>query len=227
MDCKNIIDKLKLSADPANIAGMRRYAINTDNALGVSMPVIKQIARETGKNHSLALELWNTEVREARILAGLIDIASMVTESQIDCWVCDFNSWDICDSTCMHLFDKTIFANKKISQWCESECEFIKRAGFVLMASLAVHDKKAEDAIFIKFLGTIAEKSNDNRNFVKKAVNWALRQIGKRNLNLNRCAIETATAILNTDSRSAKWIASNALRELQCDKIQKRIAGKK
>jgi len=227
MSCENVIIRLKALYDPKNIEGMKRFGINSDNAYGISTPDLKSIANEIGKNHELALELWNTGIREARIIAGLIDEPSKVKEEQMDQWVNDFNSWDVCDSICMALFDRTPFVYSKINQWCEAEKEYVKRAGFVLMACLAVHDKKAKDEIFMEFLQKIIKKSDDGRNFVKKAVNWALRQIGKRNFNLNGYAIDTANKILAAGSKSGKWIASDALRELKNEKIQKRIAGKK
>ena len=202
---------------------MAKYGINTDFALGVSIPNLRKIAKEIGKNHKLALQLWNIKIHEARILARMIDEPKLVTEKQMETWINDFNSWDLCDQCCNNLFRKTKFAHQKAVEWSKREEEFQKRAGFTLMACLAVHDKSAEDKDFIKFFRLIKNESNDSRNYVKKAVNWALRQIGKRNLNLNKIVIESAKEINKMESKTAKWIAKYALRELESEKIQNRL----
>lgn len=202
---------------------MAKYGINTDFALGVSIPNLRKIAKEIGKNHKLALQLWNIKIHEARILASMIDEPKLVTEKQMETWINDFNSWDLCDQCCNNLFRKTKFAHQKAVEWSKREEEFQKRAGFTLMACLAVHDKSAEDKDFIKFFRLIKNESNDSRNYVKKAVNWALRQIGKRNLNLNKIVIESAKEINKMESKTAKWIAKYALRELESEKIQNRL----
>jgi 3-methyladenine DNA glycosylase AlkD len=202
---------------------MARFGIVTENALGVSVPNLRKIAKQAGKNHDLALELWRTGIREARILAGMVERPDAVTEKQMDSWVKDFNSWDLCDQFCGNLFDKTGFAHGKAIEWSQRDEEFVKRAGFVLMATLAVHDKQAGDSVFAAFMPFIRLGAFDERNFVKKAVNWALRQIGKRSLRLNRAAIKTAKKIKKLDSKSARWIASDALRELQSEAVQARL----
>lgn len=153
----------------------------------------------------------------------MIDEPKMVTVKQMENWVKDFDSWDLCDQCCGDLFDKTEFAYQKAMEWSKRDEEFVKRAGFVLMAKLALHDKKAEDKAFLTFLPIIKRESIDDRNFVKKAVNWALRQIGKRNVDLNIAAVETAKEIQKMDSRSAKWIAADALRELTSEAVQQRL----
>jgi len=181
------------------------------------------MAKEIGKNHLLAQRLWNSGVHEARILAGMIDPPEEVTEKQMERWVMDFDSWDVCDQVCSNLFDRTKFAHKKAMDWSKRGEEFVKRAGFVLMATLAVHDKEAGDKEFLKFFPIIKREARDERNFVKKAVNWALRQIGKRNLHLNQKASKTAKEIQGIDSKSAKWIASDAIRELTSETVQKRL----
>ncbi len=224
MTYKEIIKKLKSLANPKNVEGMARFGINTKNTLGISVYVVRSLAKKINKNHSLALELWNSGIHEARLLACFIDEPDKVTEKQMEEWVKDFDSWDICDQTCSNLFDKTPFAYKKIYQWVKREEEFVRRTGFVLMATLSVHDKKAKDKDFEKFFPLIKKYSFDERNFVKKANNWALRQIGKRNLNLNKKAIKTAKEIQKLDSKSAKWIANDALRELTSSSVQKRVA---
>jgi len=222
-ELKYIIKKLKSLSNPKNREGMTRFGINPNNTLGVSIPILRKMAKDIGKNHDLALELWDSEIHEARILAGLIDSVSLVTRKQMDSWAKDFDSWDVCDQVCMNLFDKTEFAFDKAKEWTKSKEEFVRRAGFALMASLAFHDKKAKDKEFIKFLPLIKRYSTDERNFVRKAVNWALRQIGKRNCYLNGEAIKIAKEIQRIDSRSAKWIAGDALRELSSKAVKKRI----
>lgn len=202
---------------------MARYGINPENSYGISIYVLRKLAHEIPKDHSLALKLWNSGIREARILACYIDDPKKVTQRQMEKWVKDFNSWDVCDQVCCSLFDQTKFAYHKAFEWSEKEEEFVKRAGFTMIAALSVHDKKAKDITFKKFLPIIKREAVDNRNYVKKAVNWALRNIGKRNLNLNRAAIKTAEEIKNIDSKAARWIASDALRELTSEKIQKRL----
>jgi 3-methyladenine DNA glycosylase AlkD len=220
---KEIIRTLKSLADPANVAGMARYGISVEGTLGVSVPVLRRMAKEIGRDHRLASELWKTGIHEARMLGGFIDDPALVTEKQMERWALDMDSWDICDLVCSDLFDKTPFAWKKAVQWPRRKEEFVKRAGFVLMAALSVHDKAAADRSFLRFLPIIKREARDDRNFVKKAVNWALRNIGKRNKALNRAAIRTAEAIRRIDSRGARWIAADALRELKGDAVQKRL----
>ncbi|MBL7126666.1 MAG: DNA alkylation repair protein [Dehalococcoidales bacterium] len=224
---EDIIARIKSLANPKNVEGMARFGINPTNTYGVSIPILRKMVREIGKDHELALELWETGIHEARMLACFIDRPDMVTEEQLESWVKNFDSWDVCDQCCSNLFDRTGLAYKKAVEWCGREEEFVRRAGFVLMACLAVHDKKAGDQAFIEFLPLIKTHSRDERNYVKKAVNWALRQIGKRNQNLNEVAIKTAEEIRQMDSRSARWIASDALRELTGDAVQKKLAGVK
>lgn len=223
MEYEQIIEKLKSLSDPSAVAGMKRFGISTQNALGISIPNLRKISKEMGKNHNLAKKLWGSGIHEARILACFVDEPREINEEQMENWVKDFDSWDICDQCCGNLFDKTEFAYKKAREWSLRKKEFVKRAGFVLIASLAVHDKKAKDNDFLGFLPIIRIESLDDRNFVKKAVNWALRQIGKRNVNLNEKAIETAKEILKMDSKSSRWIGSDALRELTSEAIKKRL----
>jgi 3-methyladenine DNA glycosylase AlkD len=223
-DCDEIIRHLRSLASPANVAGMARYGINPHNTLGVSMPVLRALAKQTGKNHGLALKLWQSGVHEARILACLIDDPQRVTERQMERWVADLDSWDVCDQCCSNLFDKTSYARRKAAEWSVREEEFVRRAGFVLMAALAVHDKTAKDSVFEAFLPMIKVGAIDERNLVKKAVNWALRQIGKRNKRLNTLAQATAEEIRTLNSRSARWVASAALRELTSSTVTDRLA---
>lgn len=221
--CHEILTRLKSLGNPAAAEGMARYGINTDTAYGVSIPNLRKIARNTGKNRLLAEALWASGIHEARILAGMIYPPEAITDRQMEKWVCDFNSWDLCDQCCNNLFRKAENARRKAVEWSSRDEEFVKRAGFVLMACLAVHDKKATDPELLKFLPIITREAVDGRNFVKKAVNWALRQIGKRNLSLNQAAISTANEIKAIDSVAAKWIAADAIRELDSDAVQKRL----
>lgn len=225
--CEDIIKRLKtFKVSHDTLAGMERFGINTKKAFGIPIPILRKIAKETGKNHDLAQKLWSTGFREAKILASMIDPPECVTINQMEKWVKDFTTWDDCDQCCNNLFVYTSYAYKIANDWVKREEELTKRAGFVLIAVSAVHDKKASDKDFEKLLKLVIDGSCDNRNFVKKAVNWALRQIGKRNLKLNKVAIETCNIIQAFESKSAKWIASNALRELTNEKIYQRLKQK-
>ena len=233
MDIKNfteryyhILKRLKSLSNPDAVMGMARFGINPENTYGISIPDLRKMAKEIGRDHPLAQELWSSGIHEARILAGMIDDPKMVTEKQMESWVKDFDSWDVCDQCCMNLFEETKSAYQKCVEWSSREEEFVKRAGFVLMARLAVSDKSAKDEMFLKFLPVIEREAIDNRNFVKKAVNWALRQIGKRNIQLNKMAIRTAKEIQKMDSKSAKWVASDAIRELTSKEVQERLQRK-
>ncbi len=210
-------------ANPAVKASMARFALPIDGALGVTTPKLRELAREIGRNHTLALELWATEVPEARMLAPMVAEPMRVSVGQMERWVRDFDSWAICDNCCFELFDKTPFARRKALEWTGRRGEFQKRAAFALMAALARHDRGASDSEFTSFLEAIERESRDQRNFVKKAVNWALREIGKRNQELNRAAIERAHKIHATGLPSARWIASHALRELRSSAVQARL----
>ncbi len=223
MQYDEVLNKLKALSNPRAVEGMAKYGINPENTYGVSIPNLRKTAKEIGKNHKLAQKLWASGIHEARILASMIDDTTVVTEEQLESWVKDFDSWDVCDQCCSNLFEKTEFAYQKALEWSSNDNEFIKRAGFVLMARLAVSDKKADDERFERLLPLIKREASDDRNLVKKAVNWALRQIGKRNINLNRRAIETAKEIQEMNSRSAKWIAHDAIRELTSDDVQQRL----
>ncbi|CAN5477631.1 DNA alkylation repair protein [soil metagenome] len=215
MNMVEVIGYLKLKADPICLTGMKRFGIENVNALGISIPVLRKLAHRIKTDHPLAIALWKTGIHEARILASMIDEPALVTRAQIDDWVKDFNSWDLCDQVCGNLFDKTPFAIEKAIEFSSSEQEFIKRAGFVLMAGYAVHNKNAPDATFTALLPLTEREAWDERNFVKKSVNWALRQIGKRNSTLRGYAFDTATRILAQNTKPARWIALNALKELK------------
>jgi 3-methyladenine DNA glycosylase AlkD len=223
MNCEEIVANLRALSDPAAVAGMARFGISPENTLGVSIPKLRKLAKASGKNHHLAQELWATGIHEARILASMVDVPGAVTEEQVEAWAGDLDSWDVCDQCCNNLFRKTGFAHRKAIEWARREEEFVKRAGFVLMACLAVHDKEADDDRFQPFFSLIQREAGDPRNFVKKAVNWSLRQIGKRNARLNREAIALARAIQDQGPGPAQWVAADALRELTGAAVQNRL----
>ncbi len=222
MRTEEIIQKLKKKADPKNVAGMARFGISSKNTLGVSVVTLRLIGKDIKKEikgkeeiHKLALKLWDSEIHEARILATIIDIPELVSEKQADSWVKGLESWDTCDQFCMNLMNRTSFAFEKVALWANREEEFVRRAGFALIAALSVRDKTTTDERFERFFPLIIKYSTDERNFVRKAVNWALRQIGKRNKTLLPKAIKLAEEIEKIDSKSARWIAKDALRELR------------
>ena len=226
MQIKDVIAELKSMGDPKPTAGMARYGIKADRALGVSIPKLQGLAKKIGKSHKLAEDLWLSAIHEARILACMIADPQLITADRLDRWASEFDSWDLCDQCCNRLFSKSPFARQKALAWASRPEEFVKRAGFVLMAVLAVHDKTAPDKQFDAFFKRIKAEAADERNFVKKAVNWALRQIGKRNISLNKNAIRVAEEIQQFESKTARWVASDALRELRSEKIQKRLSGR-
>lgn len=222
-----ILKKLEEKANREQVKGMARFGMTAEKRMGVSIPDMRKIARELGNNHQLALELWKTGIPEARIVAGMVADPEKLTEDQMEDWVKDFDSWDVCDQVCMNLFDKTPLVGKKILDWSKREEQFVKRAAFALIACLAWRDREAQDEKFVDFFPLLKRESTDNRNFVKKAVNWALRNIGKRNLKLNKAAIEVAREIQQIDSKAARWIASDAIRELESEAVQKRLSAKR
>ena len=224
--CRQCLAALRRLGSRRNVEGMARFGIRAKNVYGVSKPKMDALAKRVGKSHSLALQLWNSGVHDARILAGMVDEPHLVAAAQMDRWVRDFDNWDVCDGTCCHLFAHTAFAWQKALQWSRKSGEFQKRAAFALMAYLAVHDKRARDHKFVKLLPTIRREAVDDRNFVRKAINWALRQIGKRNLKLNRAAIQEAERIRRIGSGAARWIAADALRELRGEAVQQRLRQK-
>jgi 3-methyladenine DNA glycosylase AlkD len=220
---EEVISKLKSDARPDQLDGMKRFGMSVENRLGLSMPFLRKLGKEIGINHKLALKLWDSGIAEARILAALVDDPKALTEQQMEDWVKDIDSWDVCDQLCMNLFEKSPLAWKKIRDWSTRLEEFVKRTAFSLLACLAWHDKKTDDDHYIEALPLIVQASTDERNFVKKSVNWALRNIGKRNLHLNQEAIQTARKLKEMNSKSARWIGSDALRELAGDAVQKRL----
>ncbi|MEO8596532.1 MAG: DNA alkylation repair protein [Candidatus Solibacter sp.] len=215
MTVSEVLAELRGHANAENVAGMARFGISSTGTLGVAVPVIRALAKRAGRDPQLAAELWDTGVHEARILATMIGDPKRMTRGQMDSWAGDFDSWDVCDQACQNLFRYSPFAWEMARKWAGARQEFVRRAGFSMMAGLAVKDKRATDAEFVALLPLIAAAATDDRKMVKKAVNWALRQIGKRNTGLREAAIATAEEIRALDSTAARWIAADALRELR------------
>jgi 3-methyladenine DNA glycosylase AlkD len=220
---REVLQTLEEMGDPSRLEGMARYGIDTSRAVGLSVSELRRIARGLGRDHELAAALWASGVHEARILASLVDEPARVSEAQMDAWVADLDSWDVCDGACGNLFDRTPFALDKAVEWSTRGPELEKRAALALLACAAVHRWDLPVAAFASVLPVIRDQASDDRNYVKKAVSWALRQIGKRSAELNARAIRTAEQIERTDARSARWIARDALRELRSDAVQTRL----
>lgn len=223
---EEILKRLKSKSRPDRLEGMARYGINVKRRLGVSIPELRKMAKTLGKDHKLALGLWKTGIADAKILAAMIDDPEMLDEKQMEEWVKDVDSWDVGDQVCMNLFEKSPLAWRKVDDWSKREEEFVKRTAFGLLACLAWHDKKAEDARFVGLFKVFPRGALDERKSVKKAVSWALRNIGKRNLKLNKAAIDEARKIKLLKSKSARWIASDVIRELESEAVQKRLKKK-
>ncbi len=215
MTCDDLLATLRSLGSAENAAGMARYGIVTREVLGVSAPQMRALARQVGKDHELAARLWAADILETRLLACLVEDPAQVTEAQMDRWVGEFDNWAICDGCCLHLLRKTPWAYAKAVEYSGEEREFVKRAGFVLMATLAVHGKREPDATFAGFLPIIEREANDPRNFVKKAVNWALRQIGKRSRELHEPALALARKLAASENRTERWVGKDAVRELE------------
>jgi 3-methyladenine DNA glycosylase AlkD len=218
-----IIADLRRHANPKNVAGMARYGISTRDTLGVPIPVLRALARDLSPDHPLALGLWRSGIHEARILATMIEDPRLVTATQIERWLADLDSWDVCDQLCANLLEDAPLARRRMTVWARRKPEFIRRAGFVLMARIAVSDKRAADGIFLNYLEFIQRHGADGRNMVRKAVNWAIRQIGKRNVPLNRAAIRTAQVFVSSPDPSVRWIGTDAMRELRSDAVRSRL----
>jgi 3-methyladenine DNA glycosylase AlkD len=224
--CAAVLREMKTLADPRVRAKMSYFGVNVPKAYGVSTPVLQALAKHIGKNHQLAQELWESGIHEARILATFIGEPEKVSAAEMERWARDFDSWDVVDATCCYLYAQATPAWNKAAEWSRRSEEFVKRASFSLVAYLSYKNKVAPDARFVKFLRVIEREAHDERNFVRKAVNWALRNIGKRNVRLNREAIRAAEKIRRQDSRAARWIAADALRELKSAAVQKRLRRK-
>jgi len=227
MDYNEVLARLQAWANPQAASSAARGGIRPKTTLyGVPVPELRKLSKQIRRNHALALQLWESGIHEARLLATMIADPKQVTDAQMDTWAADFDSWDICDQCCGNLFDQTPFAYAKAIEWSSREEEFVKRAGFALMAYLALHDKRADDSQFLPFFPVIQREATDGRNFVKKAVDWALRNIGKRNLHLNKLAIETAQALQQSEDKIARWVGSTAFRELTSEAVQQRLLRK-
>jgi 3-methyladenine DNA glycosylase AlkD len=220
---QKIISDLKRLSDPDKIPGMKKFGISAENALGIRVDKLRTLAKETGCNHNCALEIWDSRIHEARILASMIADPHKFTKIQMNLWVKEINSWDICDQCCNNLFRKTPFAIEHSLRWAEDDKLFIKRAGFVLMAVISVHNKLMTNQEFEKYFPLIIKHSSDERNFVKKAIHWALRQIGKRNCELHLKALETCEILSRSDSEIAFWIGRNAMKELNSEKVRRNL----
>jgi 3-methyladenine DNA glycosylase AlkD len=221
---REILDEIRANGSERNREGMARFGIDASNAYGVSVAWLRKLAKRIGKDHDIALALWDSKVHEARILASIVDEPKKVTLAQMERWANDFDSWDICDQCCNNLFIRTSFSREVIGPWCESEPEFVKRAGFVMIAVLSVKEKKAKSDSFRPYLDLIERHSHDDRNNVKKAVNWALRQIGKRDLDCYGLALPLALKLSHSDDATARWIGKDAVRELRSEKIMARVS---
>ena len=223
MTKSEVISELKKYSKPENIEGMKRFGIMGSKILGVNIPVLRKMDKDLGTDQKLALSLWDSGIHEVRILASMIADKEKFNSKLMDKWMKDFDSWDVCDETCLNLFYALPISYKKVATWAKRKPEFERRAGFALMAVLAFKEKKASDKDFIKFFPLIKKYSTDKRNFVRKAVNWALRQIGKRNIALNKKALKLAYEIQKIDDKTARWVASNAISELTDKKIINRL----
>lgn len=203
---------------------MARYGIRSEHVFGVSMATMRPLVRRIRRDHVLALALWESGWLDARLVAGLVDDPARVTRAQMTQWCRDFDNWAVCDSTCIHLFSRTTHAWPMVARWSTRRAEFERRAAFALLAALAVHDRRATDVAFLRALRLIGHAATDERHFVKKAVNWALRQIGKRNATLNAAAATLATRLATSTSASARWIGTDALRELTSPAVRRRLS---
>jgi 3-methyladenine DNA glycosylase AlkD len=220
-----VVARLKSLGDAEDLKGMARFGMSVEKRFGVSVPAMRKMAKEIGRDHALALKLWKTGIADARILASMIAEPEAMRAGDLNDWVSGIDSWDVCDQVCMNLFEKVPLARRKIPEWAAREEEFVRRSAFALIACLAWHDKEARDAEFRGYLPLIKRGAEDERNFVKKAVSWALRNIGKRNSALHKAAIQTARILQRADSRAARWIAADALRDLEAAQARGRVRG--
>ncbi len=225
-DVDQVLAWLKRRGTQRNRDGMARYGIRSARVFGVSMATMRPLVKRLGRDHDLALALWEAGWLEARVLASFVDEPARVTRAQMNRWCRDFDNWAVCDSVCIHLFDRTPHAFAKVAQWSRRRDEFVKRAAFALLAGLAVHDRQASDAMFEACLPLVERAATDDRNFVKKAVNWALRQVGKRNLALNASAVVVAQRLAASSSAPARWVGRDALRELTSEAVASRLVAR-
>ncbi|HEY7283279.1 MAG TPA: DNA alkylation repair protein [Actinomycetota bacterium] len=219
-----VVEELRAMSDPSQLTAMARFGIRTDRALGgIGLPRLRAIGKRLGPDHDLALGLWRAGIHEARLLAVFVDDPHEVTVEQMDAWAGDLDSWDVCDTCATNLFDRTPHAVGRLHAWADAESEFVKRAAFAMIAGLALHERRASDAFFVAFLPLVEREAWDDRNYVRKGVNWALRQIGKRNRTLNAEAVACAERVLAQGTRSARWIARDAIRELSSPDMTARL----
>lgn len=223
MNAREVIAHLESISDRSRLEGMSRYGIEVEHAIGVSMPEMRAYAKTIGRDHQLAMDLWDSGVHEARIMASLLADPELLTEEEMERWVRDLDSWDLCDQCCSNLFRRSPHAFRKALEWSGREEEFQKRAGFATMAALAVHGKGMSERDLQLLLEAVVRESHDDRNFVRKAVNWALRQVGKRDLVSNAMAIAAAERILAKGDRTSRWVAYDALRELRSEAVRERL----
>lgn len=223
MNYDEVIEQLRSMGNPKNVEGMARFGIKYEKNFGVNVTTLRKFAKTIGTDHELAVKLWNSKIRDARMVAACIEDPKTVSEEQVENWLKDIKAWDLCDHCCGHFFDQTPFAYKKVNEWAKRKEEFQKRAGFSLIAWLAVHDKKKDDKVFEEFLKLIKKGAIDERNYVKKGVSWALRSIGKRNRDMNKKALKTAEEIKKLDSKSARYIANETIRELTSEKVKQKL----
>lgn len=226
-DVASVVAELRNLANPKTLEGMSRYAIPSDKAFGVPVGTMRQLAKRLGRSHELAAALWKTGWYEARMLASFVDDPQLVTPAQMDSWCRDFDSWAICDTACFHLFDRTPHAFRKIRQWANRKPEFEKRAAFALLASVALHDKSAEDELFVQCLPLVESAATDDRNFVKKSLVWALRGVAGRSIALNSAATMVAQRLAATPDATARWIGKTTLRELGSPAARQRLSKKR
>jgi 3-methyladenine DNA glycosylase AlkD len=223
MDAREVLAWLERRGTRRNVEGLARYGIVAPRALGVPVGTLLGLAKQLGKDHALAAALWESGWYEARLLAPMVDDPGQVTRGQMNAWAAAFDSWAVCDHACWHLFERTPFAWEKARRWSSSPRELVKRAGFALMAGLALHDKAAPDTRFRSFLPLVEKGARDERNFVKKGVNWALRAIGRRNLALNEAALVVARRLAGSEEASSRWVGQDAARELASPKVRAQL----
>lgn len=222
-----VLDWLKKTGSPKAAAALARYGLPTDKAFGISVAALKKYAKEIGPDHALALKLWDTGWLDARILAAFLGEPDRLTLSQMNAWCRDFDNWGTTDTACFALFDRSPLAWTVVPKWVSEQGEFQKRAGFVMIACLAAHDKTARDAAFLKCMALIEKGASDERNFVKKGVSWALRHLGHRNAGLHAAAVKTATRLSKSSDATERWVGKDALRDLQRPLVVRKVRAKR
>lgn len=227
MDKDEVLAWLKKQGTRRTVEGMARYGIVAERAFGVTVGTLRQLQKKLGRDQALSIALWDSGWYEARLLAALVGEPKLVTRRQMNVWAASFENWADCDTACFHLFDRTPFAWEKAHQWATSPREFVKRAAFAMMASLTIHDKAAPDSDYLPFLPLIEVGAHDERNFVKKAVNWALRSIGKRSSTLHAAALPVAERLAESQNAACRWVGKDAARELASPQVRERLARRK